>query len=250
MVPRSRDGLGAVDRHPDDTREQIIEAAQEIFARDGFVGAKMQEIADRVGIQRPSLFYHFKNKEALFVAAHEQVFARIAPIFRESLAPDGDPFVRLDRVSRAALAVMVEEPSFARMMARTAVDRHPRAVAIVRSYWQPLVDLSVEFVRGRQAEGVFRDDLDAFFFTLNSWGAALLYFTARDLLSPAARADAAGDVERFTRTLLQMGNRALTPSRRPKRRSRRRSAAPHRGRVAALARRSAPRSRVTTRSPH
>jgi TetR/AcrR family transcriptional regulator len=79
MPPRTRPT--AVDR-PDDTRERIIDAAQAIFARDGFVGAKMQEIADRVGIQRPSLFYHFKNKEALFVAAHEQVFARIEPVFR------------------------------------------------------------------------------------------------------------------------------------------------------------------------
>jgi len=212
-VRRPRQSGSTAERHADDTRERIIDAAQEIFARDGFVGAKMQEIADRVGIQRPSLFYHFKNKEALFVAAHEQVFARIEPIFRESLSPDGgDPFVQLDRVSRAVLAVMVEEPNFARMMARTTVDRHPRAVAIVRSYLQPLVELSVHFVRSRQEEGVFRNDLDPFFFTMNSWGAALLYFTARDLLAPAAAPNTERDVERFTRTLLQMGNRALAPS--------------------------------------
>src|SRR5689334_7966667 len=116
----------------DDTRARIIEAAQRVFARDGFVAAKMQEIAGAVGIQRPSLFYHFTNKEALFVAAHEEVFARIEPIFRESLVPEGDPFVQLDRVTRTVLAVMAEQPSFARMVARTAVDRHPAAVRIVR----------------------------------------------------------------------------------------------------------------------
>jgi hypothetical protein len=99
------------------------------------------------------------------------------------------------------------------MMARSAVDRHPRAVEIVRSYLQPLVDLSVQFVRRGQKDGVFRDDLDPFFFTVNSWGAALLYFTARDLLAPAATPDVARDVERFTHTLLQMGNRALAPAR-------------------------------------
>lgn len=192
---------------PDDTRERIIDAAQEIFARDGFVGAKMQEIADRVGIQRPSLFYHFKNKEALFVAAHEQVFARIEPIFRESLVPEGDPFVQLDRVTRTVLAVMAEQPDFARMVARTAVDRHPAAVRIVRGYLQPLVDVSVDFVRHGQRRGVFRTDMDPFFFTLNSWGAALMYFTARDLLAPSPSGPK--DQERFTRTLLQTGNRAL-----------------------------------------
>lgn len=195
----------------DDTRERIIDAAQAIFARDGFVGAKMQEIADRVGIQRPSLFYHFKNKEALFVAAHEQVFARIEPVFRESLAPNGDPFVQLDRVSRAVLAVMADEPDFARMVARTSVDRHPAAVKIVRTYLQPLIDLSVDFVREGQRRGAFAD-IDPFFFTLNSWGAALIYFIARDLLAPTATPSDAKDVARFTTTLLQMGNRTLAPN--------------------------------------
>lgn len=213
MAPRTRPAATA-DRPADDTRERIIDAAQAIFARDGFVGAKMQEIADRVGIQRPSLFYHFKNKEALFVAAHEQVFARIEPVFRESLAADGDPFVQLDRVSRAVLAVMVDEPDFARMVARTSVDRHPAAVTIVRTYLQPLVDLSVAFVRDGQRRGVFRADLDPFFFTFNSWGAALIYFIARDLLTPIAKPTDAKDVARFTTTLLQMGNRALAPSER------------------------------------
>jgi TetR/AcrR family transcriptional regulator len=205
-------GIRPARERPDDTRERIIEAAQEIFARDGFVGAKMQEIADRVGIQRPSLFYHFKNKEALFVAAHEQVFARIEPIFRESLVPDGDPFAQLDRVTRTVLAIMAEEPGFARMVARTAVDRHPAALHIVRGYLQPLIDLSVDFVRRHQRRGVFRADADPFFFTLNSWGAALIYFTARDLLAPSPAASGANDRERFTRSLLQMGNRALAPS--------------------------------------
>jgi len=197
----------------DDTRDRIIDAAQAIFARDGYVGAKMQEIADRVGIQRPSLFYHFKNKEALFVAAHQQVFARIEPVFRESLAPNGDPFVQLDRVTRAVLAVMTDEPDFARMVARTSVDRHPAAVKIVRTYLQPLIDRSVAFVRDGQRRGVFAD-VDPFFFTLNSWGAALIYFIARDLLAPNGKQTDAKDVARFTTTLLQMGNRALAPGQR------------------------------------
>src|SRR4029453_5882788 len=99
-MSRLRKTSVAVERQ-DDTRERIIDAAQAIFARDGFAAAKMQEIADRVGIQRASLFYHFKNKEALFVAAHEQVFGRIERLFRESLAPGGDPQVQLERLTRA-----------------------------------------------------------------------------------------------------------------------------------------------------
>ena len=84
----------------------------------------------------------------------------------------------------------------------------------MRTYLQPLVDLSVAFVRDGQRRGVFRGDIDPFFFTLNSWGAALVYFIARDLLAPIAKPTDAKDVARFTTTLLQMGNRALAASER------------------------------------
>src|SRR6185436_10211508 len=104
---------------------------------------------------------------------------------------------------------MAEEPDVARMVARTSVDRHPAAVKIVRTYLQPLIDLSVGFVREGQRRGVFAD-IDPFFFTLNSWGAALIYFIARDLLAPNAKPTDPQAVARFTTALLQMGNRALT----------------------------------------
>ena len=151
------------------------------FARDGFAGAKMQEIADRVGhpASRASSTTS-RTRKRCSSPPTSSVFARIEPVFRESLAPNGDPFVQLDRVSRAVLAVMAEEPDVARMVARTSVDRHPAAVKIVRTYLQPLVDLSVGFVREGQRRGVFARHRP-FFFTLNSWGAALMYFIARDL---------------------------------------------------------------------
>jgi hypothetical protein len=136
------------------------------------------------------------------------------PLYRESLRPDGDPFAQLDQLTHAVLEVMREEPDFARMVARTAVDRHPSAVAVVQTSIQPLIDLAVEFIRGCQKRGVFNDDIDPFFFTLNSWGAALLYFTARDMLAPTAGAGEPKDLRTFTQTLVRTANRALAAPRR------------------------------------
>jgi AcrR family transcriptional regulator len=50
----------------DDKREQIKAAAAECLARFGFDKTTMEDIAGRVGLNKASLYYYYKNKEALF----------------------------------------------------------------------------------------------------------------------------------------------------------------------------------------
>jgi AcrR family transcriptional regulator len=61
--------------------ERILEAAREVFARDGIRGARMGRIADAAGCSRATLYRYFPNKEALLHAYMEQ----IAQEFREVL---------------------------------------------------------------------------------------------------------------------------------------------------------------------
>lgn len=54
------------DGKPDpDTRTRILEAAQQLFVERGFHGTALQEIADRVGITKPALYYYFASKGEL-----------------------------------------------------------------------------------------------------------------------------------------------------------------------------------------
>src|SRR5262245_46184599 len=55
------------------TREKILETAEPLFARLGFAGVGLREVADRVGIGKSSLFHHFENKIELYMAVHERV---------------------------------------------------------------------------------------------------------------------------------------------------------------------------------
>jgi AcrR family transcriptional regulator len=56
------------------TEEKIANAAQEVFVEKGMSGARMQEIADRAGINKSLLHYYFRSKEKLF----DFVFSKIA----------------------------------------------------------------------------------------------------------------------------------------------------------------------------
>ncbi|MDN4606496.1 TetR/AcrR family transcriptional regulator [Sporosarcina sp. F6_3S_P_2] len=54
-------------------RKNLINAAIKQYALHGYHGATMRKIADEVGIKPPSIYFFFKNKEELFVAAFKQL---------------------------------------------------------------------------------------------------------------------------------------------------------------------------------
>lgn len=53
-------------------REQILQAALEVFAQHGDRGSSLQEIADRVGVTQPALLHYFGSREELLLAVIEQ----------------------------------------------------------------------------------------------------------------------------------------------------------------------------------
>jgi len=69
------------------TRERIFKAASEVFEEKGYSGARMQEIADRAGINKALLHYYFSTKEQLFMAVFQvllkKMFEKISAIFEE-----------------------------------------------------------------------------------------------------------------------------------------------------------------------
>lgn len=68
------------------TTEQIIlKEASDIFYRKGIAGARMQEIADKAGINKAMLHYYFKTKEQLFNRVFEHAFAVFADRIAEVL---------------------------------------------------------------------------------------------------------------------------------------------------------------------
>jgi AcrR family transcriptional regulator len=72
------------------TREKIFKAASDIFEEKGYDGARMQEIADRAGINKALLHYYFRTKEKLFEAVFQvllrKMFEKIISIFMEDIS--------------------------------------------------------------------------------------------------------------------------------------------------------------------
>lgn len=70
------------------TEEKILHAAREVFTVKGMSGARMQEIADKAGINKALLHYYFRNKEKLFQAIFKEAFEAVAPKINQILDAD------------------------------------------------------------------------------------------------------------------------------------------------------------------
>ena len=52
------------------TREKILDVALDLFTDQGFDGTSMREIAERLHISKPAIYYHFASKEEILMALH------------------------------------------------------------------------------------------------------------------------------------------------------------------------------------
>lgn len=59
------------------TEEKIFEAATAVFIEKGMDGARMQEIADRAGINKSLLYYYYRSKERLFDSVYEMIVRQL-----------------------------------------------------------------------------------------------------------------------------------------------------------------------------
>ena len=90
------------------TREDILEAAAQVFRHKGFHGASMQDIAEAVNLQKASLYHHVSSKQEILLAlldrALELLLERISPIVSQDLPVDE----KLRLMVRAYLQILAE----------------------------------------------------------------------------------------------------------------------------------------------
>jgi AcrR family transcriptional regulator len=84
------------------TREALLDAAERVFLRHGFVAATLNEIAKEAGVTRGALYWHFADKLAIFIAMNERVKSPMDALFAE-LTGGPDPVAGLEAMSVSVL---------------------------------------------------------------------------------------------------------------------------------------------------
>jgi TetR/AcrR family transcriptional regulator, acrAB operon repressor len=101
------------------TRDKILDAAEVLFARRGFSGVGMREVAEAAGLGKSSLFHHFKNKVELYAAVVGRILDLIESRLLRALAQGGAPLARFDRWLDTLIDILAEQPAAARLLLRS-----------------------------------------------------------------------------------------------------------------------------------
>ena len=92
------------------TEKKILNAAEEVFIREGMSGARMQEIANQAGINKALLHYYYRTKERLFMAVFQKAASQIIPDIQDVLIADMPLFDKIPIIVDKYTRLLLKKP--------------------------------------------------------------------------------------------------------------------------------------------
>lgn len=133
------------------TADRILDAAEECFARKGFDGTTLRDVADIVGIRIPSLYNHFDGKQTLYAAVLARGMTPILDLLSHALAESetsgADPRVTVAEV----MAVLRARPAVPRLVQYEMLAGGEHLSIVLQEWVRPALERSLEMLHGTPA---------------------------------------------------------------------------------------------------
>lgn len=139
-------------------RADILRAAEEVFAAQGFHAASIEQIAKAAEYATGTVYLYFRDKEALYLELFEEKIRELSDLIRRQTAGIKDPIEAIRRVVEARMDFFERNRAFFRIYAREGMNRyesrHDRWTKIVRLY-EEYLDLLAGIIHTAQRRGLF-----------------------------------------------------------------------------------------------
>jgi AcrR family transcriptional regulator len=106
------------ERERQETRDRILDAARELFVRDGFDKVTMRAIAERIAYTPTAIYHHFADKDALITELCHHDFLALGGRFARVEKID-DPVERLRKLGHAYVSFALDHPEQYRFLFMT-----------------------------------------------------------------------------------------------------------------------------------
>ena len=202
----SRGKRGAARTRGGDKRERILGAAVKVFAKSGFHGTRVSEVAKAAGVADGTIYLYFRSKEELLVSLFEDRVNKLLSYMKQELPKLPDAPSRLRRIIELQLGLLEGERELAEVV--TVILR--QSTKLIREFAAPkfasYLDAIARVVSEGQAAGDFRKDVSPHLVARATFGA----LDGIALLWAVGRAEQ-GALARYARQLADVLLRGLAP---------------------------------------
>jgi AcrR family transcriptional regulator len=147
-----------------DKRRLILDAAVRVFARRGYHGSRVGDIATEAGVAHGLLYHYFSSKDEVLETVFRENFGALLDRFRAVEGSDEPAPEKLEGIAKILLRTWRNDPDLVTVMVRE-VARSPQLQSQVEEVGEAFAILQRVIEQG-QVDGAFRSDLDA---RLASW---------------------------------------------------------------------------------
>jgi len=152
--------------HKEEKKSRIVEAAARVFARRGFFGTVMSEIATEAGMGKGTLYQYFDSKEELFFAVFEWLVQKSGAQAKVSAAAlGGSASDRLKALSDSLMALWVDQTDFFSLVmefwsASASSQMRERFKSALSEAYSDFRRIVSALIREGMERGEFRTDVD------------------------------------------------------------------------------------------
>ena len=130
-----------------DTRQRLLDIAEQLFAERGFYGVSIAAIASEVGLTKQGLLHYFNSKEKLYGAIVQRISDDFQDHQREALQASEDPAERLEKFYAALAEPTETNVQRTRLLMRELLDNNERAAKAENWYLRPFLDRLISMVK-------------------------------------------------------------------------------------------------------
>lgn len=152
--------------HRDNQRERILEAAEELFIRDGIDNVSIGAIAEAARIARKTLYEYFPNKQEIAQAIFQKLIDERLSVFDQLQIPEGSGFQRVEFMVLDMVNMLETYPEHIRFMVEfNTLYAREGSPTRVRQTYAIGSDLLLQMIQQGIADGSIRSDLTPHFLT-------------------------------------------------------------------------------------
>ncbi|ENX32271.1 hypothetical protein F889_03590 [Acinetobacter colistiniresistens] len=149
-------------------RNQLLNAALDVFSVYGFSGASLDEIAQLANMHKSNIFYYYENKESLYVEVLTTVLQKwLAPL--QTLESELEPTEALTHYLIQKIESSRDQPKASRLFALEIIQGAPHILPILKGPLKKLFKRKAKVIQTWQEQGKLSAEIDPELLILNIW---------------------------------------------------------------------------------